>query len=179
MMGRSSVMMEPWSANPAMTSESAPTADAAILPAPGSESGAAPAPDSWPTWKRRHHAAMQTRAVLLKRFPLAFKPFGDLKAPFKIGIRDDVAAAAPELPPYLIDAAIRDYASGRTYHQVAAVAGTPRIDLAGQPVGEVTADQAGFHARHFARISANKERRRAQHEAREAAKAAAKGDAPG
>lgn len=104
---------------------------------------------------------MQMRVVLLKRFPEAFKPFGEPKTPFKVGIFEDVQAAAPELDPALVHDAIRDYASGRTYHQAAQEPGAVRIDLEGLPAGEVSPEQAGFHARHFERISARNAKRKA------------------
>lgn len=96
---------------------------------------------------------MQMRTVLLRRFPHVFRPFNELKTPFKIGIVEDIKAAAPELELHVIRWAVRDYVMGRTYHQVAMVPGTMRLDLNGEPAGEVTKSQAGFHARHFHRIT--------------------------
>lgn len=102
---------------------------------------------------------MQMRRELLKRFPNAFKPFAELKAPFKVGIVEDIQAAAADLEPHLIRLAVRDYASGRTYHQAAMVPGAARLDMNGVPAGEVTPDQAQYHARRFTRISARNAKR--------------------
>lgn len=100
------------------------------------------------------------RKVLQDRFPLAFLPFGAPKAPLKVGIVEDIANST-DLHRYTVRLAVRDYARGRTYHQAAAVAGAVRIDLSGQPVGEVTALEAAFHARHLERITAQRAAKKA------------------
>jgi ProP effector len=113
---------------------------------------------------------MRMRRILLERFPACFKPFLEVKAPLKIGIRQDLVAAAPDLDPYAIRLAVRDYCYGRTYHQAAMVAGAQRIGVHGEPAGEVKPEHAANHAFHFQRISANKAREAAKHAAKKAAK---------
>jgi hypothetical protein len=58
--------------------------------------------------------------------------------PLKIGIREDLFAAGHD--PKMIHRALAKYCARRPYLKVT-LAGMPRLDLQGQPVGTVTADE--------------------------------------
>ena len=85
--------------------------------------------------------ANQTRPILAERFPLAFAAKGSPKRPLKLGIDKDVIAACPDLTGKQINAAIADYCYGPRYW-IAQIEGRPRVDLAGNLDGVVTAEQA-------------------------------------
>jgi ProP effector len=88
--------------------------------------------------KRR---AMALRVYLLRRFPNAFMPFKAPKIPLKLGIRKDIRLAEPTIGWNQLQLALEDYCNGRTYLR-ALVPGAPRIDLLGDVVGVVTAEEA-------------------------------------
>lgn len=92
--------------------------------------------------KRRAH---ETRAKLAARFPKCFADFMHPKRPLKIGIYNDLLAKAPDLGPWSLQLAIRDYVNGKTY-LAACVEGAPRIDLNGDEAGFVS-NHAAAHAR--------------------------------
>ena len=93
-----------------------------------------------PDRKRRYEAAIQTLLILRQRFPAAFARLSARKRrPLKIGIRDDIIAAVPEIDAAEIGRAVRLYTGGRVEH---CVAGAQRIGLGGEPAGIVTADEA-------------------------------------
>lgn len=86
----------------------------------------------------------ETRKVLAERFPAAFmRKGGPTKLPLKVGIRDDVLAAVPDLNPTLVRRAIGDYVTGPKYAR-AMVAGAVRFDLQGMPAGVVTEEEAKY-----------------------------------
>lgn len=91
--------------------------------------------------RKRQLAIDATRALLAERFPFAIKGHACLKQPLKIGIADDLIAAFPDLKPYAITNALRDYTHGPSY-LVSMVAGAARIDLNGIPSGTVSASDA-------------------------------------
>jgi ProP effector len=82
------------------------------------------------------------RAILAKRFPACFMTKGNpVKLPLKIGIRHDILARCPDLDAELVGRAIRDYVNGPRYARCMR-AGSDRIDLDGNPCGQVSeADQ--------------------------------------
>lgn len=114
---------------------------------------------------------MQMRMVLLDRFPACFKPFGVLKSPFKVGIAEDIFRTAPELDRKVVRWAVQNYTDGSTYQRAAAVIGTPRLDLQGQPAGEISESQASYHTRKFIKIMQKKLRREQERQRRLEAKA--------
>ncbi|BCH33241.1 hypothetical protein MesoLjLc_51710 [Mesorhizobium sp. L-8-10] len=78
------------------------------------------------------------RIVLSRRFPAAFMAKGHpTKLPLKVGIRDDVFAAAPDLNKEFVRRAIGDYCTGPKYAR-AMKAGVVRVDLNGSAAGTVT-----------------------------------------
>lgn len=109
-----------------------------------------------PLWKPHAHIrryAMKTRDVLVERFPAAIVPHRTPKLPLKIGILDDIAAAVPEIPRPHLSLFIKDYTRGPTYF-LALVSGPCRIDLNGQPAGEITAEHRAFAAAMLAKWEA-------------------------
>jgi ProP effector len=95
-----------------------------------------------PDRKRRYEAAIPTLLILRQRFPAAFARLSARKRrPLKIGIRDDIIAAVPEIDAAEIGRAVRLYTGGRAYVEHC-VAGAQRIGLGGEPAGIVTADEA-------------------------------------
>lgn len=115
-----------------------------------------PPTENIPIWRQRKHLAMATRAVLAERFPKTFRPFAQPKLPLKVGIREDVIAACPDLDPGAIRMALNDYTKGGTYQRAVMVLGATRIDLAGKPAGEVDQRSAQWHALRFQRIQGAK-----------------------
>lgn len=91
--------------------------------------------------RKRQLAIDATRALMAQRFPLAIKGHACLKQPLKIGIAADLIVAFPDLKPYAITNALRDYTHGPSY-LVSMVAGASRIDLSGQPSGIVSTSDA-------------------------------------
>jgi sRNA-binding protein len=89
-------------------------------------------------WKR---TATDTLVILRSKYP---KTFGEWK-PLKIGVRDDITAALPEIDPINVGRALKFYTSHVRYQQ-SCIEGRERIDLDGLPVGTVTADEAAHCA---------------------------------
>ncbi len=88
----------------------------------------------------------KAREVFAEKFPATFMKKGERKKiPLKVGIADDIIAALPEMSPELIKRAVGDYVSGPKYAR-AMIAGQQRVDLQGQPAGEVT-EAAVKHAK--------------------------------
>jgi sRNA-binding protein len=97
-------------------------------------------------------------AVLAEHFPAAFVLDGwRLHKPLKIGIREDIAAAAI-MPAEDIGPALRLYVR-RLMYQRALAAGGSRHDLNGEPCGDVTAEQAAGAAASAAHIEAEAQTR--------------------
>jgi ProP effector len=96
--------------------------------------------------KARLEAAMAALLILRQRWPNAFARLSArTPRPLKIGIRDDVIAALPDIPPALISFALGIYTSGVPYRS-ACIEGAARIDLDGKLAGVVSPDEAA-HAR--------------------------------
>ncbi|MCX5495411.1 ProQ/FinO family protein [Kaistia dalseonensis] len=109
-----------------------------------------------PLWKPARHLrryANKTRAILIERFPAAIVPHGAPKLPLKIGIADDIAAAMPEMMRGHIALFLKDYTLGPTYF-LAVVTGTHRVDLDGQPAGEISAEHRAYAAAMLAKWEA-------------------------
>jgi sRNA-binding protein len=91
--------------------------------------------------KRSH----RIRLKLLQRFPAAFRPFGALKVPLKLGILDDIVLRCPDLREKGIAEALGDYCGGASYITALILPGAHRIDLDGsviESVSEIHADRA-------------------------------------
>jgi hypothetical protein len=81
-----------------------------------------------------------TRRQLIERFPAIFRGHKAPKKPLKIGIYADVCAAAADIDPKLIAAAIGQYVRAGNYGEFL-VEGATRFDLNGQPCGVVAAHE--------------------------------------
>ncbi|WP_372393771.1 ProQ/FinO family protein (plasmid) [Azospirillum sp. HJ39] len=114
------------------------------------------------------HAPAQVRSdryALAKAFPNAFEPprSGRPKQPLKIGIFQDLAARGVAdkdgrpLSRTRIGRAFGDYVRGYRYH-LSGSAGGQRIDLDGNPVGEVTEKERSWHAGIVAKMDRDRER---------------------
>ena len=77
------------------------------------------------------------------RFPKAFAVFNAERRPLKIGITEDLIAAAPDIDQALLRAAVRHYCRWPDYLS-ASVAGAVRVDLNGEPAGVLNAGEAAF-----------------------------------
>ena len=97
-------------------------------------------------------AAINTLLMLRQRFPAAFARL-DLtrRQPLKIGIRNDIIAAVPEIAATEIGLALKIYA-GHVSYLSQCVEGAARIDLDGEPAGVVTATEAAYAAKLVAKI---------------------------
>jgi ProP effector len=94
-------------------------------------------------------------------FPQAFVLEQHLShRPLKVGIDGDLAERCPALDRRERAAVLRLYVSRVMYLQ-ACVAGAARVDLDGNPAGEVTAAEAAFAADKIAEIMAARESRKA------------------
>lgn len=82
-------------------------------------------------------------AQLAELYPNCFR---QPRQPLKIGIHNDVIARHPELRPSLIASALKSYTRSPAYLETLK-AGSPRIDLEGNPVGTIHL-QAAEHAQH-------------------------------
>jgi ProP effector len=91
--------------------------------------------------RRWRQEATATRALLVERFPRCFCGKGEPKHPLKLGIHNDLRAAAPDISRRLIRIALEDYTTGLSYLRAMA-AGTARLDLEGWPAGEVSITHA-------------------------------------
>jgi sRNA-binding protein len=80
--------------------------------------------------------------------------------PLKVGVAVDIRARCPELERRVLGVALGAYARRVMYLQ-SLVAGAARVDLDGNPAGEVTAGDAEFAATKLAEILAAREAERA------------------
>ncbi|SKA31088.1 ProQ/FINO family protein [Consotaella salsifontis] len=103
--------------------------------------------ESRSTRRRRifRERARRGRAALAESFPKCFAAHGADKTPLKIGIYHDIIAAMPDISRGDLRSAMFDYTNGRRYLRNV-VEGAPRIDLAGEPSGVVTAEEATYAA---------------------------------
>ena len=76
--------------------------------------------------------------------------------PLKVGIAADIPARCPAIERRALNAVLRSYAL-RVMYLEAMVAGAARIDLDGNPAGEVTARDAEYAATKLAWILASRE----------------------
>jgi ProP effector len=94
---------------------------------------------------KRVHA---TIGVLAERWPKAFSVFQQ-RRPLKIGIHAEIAAAAPDIEPSLVDQTVGYYCRSIGYLNACTV-GAARVDLDGNACGEVSAGDAAHAAAKFA-----------------------------
>jgi ProP effector len=93
--------------------------------------------------KSRDFTAVQnTIAALADLYPACFAVFQERRKPLKVGVRDDVIAALNgAITDKEVSRALRWYCGNSGYLK-ACVEGAPRIDLNGEAVGTVTAEEA-------------------------------------
>jgi sRNA-binding protein len=85
-----------------------------------------------------HLRARELLAKLTEQWPAAF---AGRPRPLKVGIHHDILAAWPGTDPNLLGSALRRHTNRSEYVDGALTAGAPRIDLTGEPCGEVTEAQ--------------------------------------
>lgn len=93
-----------------------------------------------PAWKVRRRVAWRVRAILVERFPSAFKGPGEPKPPLMIGISAEIMLRCPDLKTHEIGTALKDYCTGTTYLR-SFIDGADRINLDGEPVAKITAGE--------------------------------------
>ncbi len=105
-------------------------------------------------------------------FPHAFKPMSEIK-PLKKGIKEDIIKRLSALENVVTEdkacmvKSLSYYVNTRAYHKCV-VAGAERIDLDGQPVGVVTAEEAKYSVdKQQAKLQAKKPQPQAVPEQRE------------
>ena len=84
--------------------------------------------------------ALQSR--LAATYPATFSP--DAPPPLKIGIHVDLLARHPDLDPAILRQALKRHCERRAYQIALAREGAVRVDLDGQPAGEVLEDQRKY-----------------------------------
>lgn len=111
-----------------------------------------------PAEKKKHMSKKQKSAVLeylqygvelLKaHFPFCFKDHSEIQ-PLKIGIKQDLVKRLGSLEDIIINdkacmvKSLNYYVNTTAYHK-RVVVGSPRIDLDGNAIGAVTAEEAGY-----------------------------------
>ena len=91
-------------------------------------------------------------AMLAERFPACFFVFEGRRRPLKLKIHLNIAEQMPEMTPQEINFALRHYCGNVRYVLARCIEVTPRLDLAGAAVGEVTASEAENSRRAIAGI---------------------------
>ena len=128
--------------------------------------GHCPLPDA--SAVRRRHLA-ETLTILVEWFPAAFVGLSEpRRPPLKIGIHLDLIERAP-ISVEEAREALRYYTNGFAYLR-ALVEGATRVDLAGEPAGAVTADEAAFAKLEIKAIYARLRARRKAEGSRDAPK---------
>jgi ProP effector len=100
---------------------------------------AQPAPDAPAPQGAKPSAKPQRRNALLERLQAEFSVFRDYK-PLAIGIHKQLLERLPDLDKNKMRVALHSHTASTRYLK-ALTEGAPRLDLDGQPAGEVTAEQ--------------------------------------
>ena len=98
--------------------------------------------DSTQTAESRGAQTQALQSWLVATYPATFSP--DTPAPLKIGTFHDLIARHPDLDPATLRRALKRYCERRAYQLALAREGACRVDLDGQPAGEVAEDQRRF-----------------------------------
>ena len=98
--------------------------------------------DSTPTAESRGAQTQALQSWLAATYPATFNP--DAPPPLKIGIHHDLLTRHPDLDPATLRRALKRYCERRKYQLALASEGAVRVDLDGQPAGEVLEDQRKF-----------------------------------
>jgi ProP effector len=97
--------------------------------------------------------------TLAERWPNTFFPEAKKRKPLKVGIFDDLKAAAPDVNRKMLRLALRMYTSSGTY-LFACSKGHKRIDLNGNEVEEIS-EKDKARAREILEVKKNNEKARA------------------
>jgi ProP effector len=98
--------------------------------------------------------------ILAERFPATFFVFEQRRRPLKLGIHLDVLAALGDaITPEGCAAAMRAYCANDGY-LLACTAGAARIDLHGNIVGQVSAEEAAHAKQRLAQQQAKQDRQK-------------------
>ena len=95
-----------------------------------------------PTAESRGAQTVALQAWLIEQYPATFDP--DKPPPLKVGIHTDLLARHPDLDPATLRRALKRYCDRRAYQLAMARDGACRVDLDGNPAGEVLDDQRKF-----------------------------------
>lgn len=109
-----------------------------------------------PKKARQRKNMMHLRGWLIRKHPKCFMLFGQPKLPLKIGIYDDIMAlygGGYQNFRFELSAALSDYCNGGTYLR-ALVVGAVRVDLDGNPAGEVSEAAAQHAVERLAKLEA-------------------------
>jgi|APTNR8051073442_1049403.scaffolds.fasta_scaffold03721_4 sRNA-binding protein len=104
--------------------------------------------EATPPAESRDAQIIALQSWLAATYPATFSP--DAPPPLKIGIHVDLLARHPDLDPAILRQALKRHCERRAYQIALARDGAFRVDLDGQPAGEVLEDQ-----RKFAKVKLN------------------------
>ena len=108
-----------------------------------------------PTWAERK-AAFAHHEIVLKELAEQFPgiaPRGQACRPLKLRVHLDLASALPDMDAGAISTFFAIYTAQPRY-RISLTEGAARVDLSGQPVGVVTAEDAGHAAKSLANAEA-------------------------
>jgi ProP effector len=121
-----------------------------------------------PTHHRNGVSSADVAAVLIllaERWPRCFFIYERRRRPLKIGIHLDILATLDSAVTEIeLGTALACYVANRCY-RLAMTAGAPRIDLDGNPAGEVTAEQAETARKQLLAAAEKRQRREAARKA--------------
>jgi sRNA-binding protein len=104
--------------------------------------------------------AHDTIVALAELFPACFAVFQDRRKPLKLGIREDlIAAMTGAITAKEASLALAIYCGNHGYRKACCKAGAPRIDLNGNTVGSVSAEEAANAKQRLAQWRAKQARR--------------------
>lgn len=102
--------------------------------------------------KTRRQHLNELRHILVALFPNCFSASGNPKPPLKIGIKEDLMAACPDLSKRKAKEFLADYCTGPNYWASIAIGGN-RVDLDGNPAGIVEESHKKDAAEKFLKCS--------------------------
>ena len=118
-----------------MNDQTAPASDGRSCPSENQTEAA-------PTAESRGAQTQALQSWLIEQYPATFNP--DAPLPLKIGVHVDLLARHPDLDPAILRQALKRHCERRAYQIALAREGAVRVDLDGQPAGEVLEDQRRF-----------------------------------
>jgi ProP effector len=80
------------------------------------------------------------REKLVTQFPNCFKPAGESRLPLKIGIRQDIMGALPDVSRNDLKLTLSNYVRDKSYRE-AMIKGAMRVDLDGNPTTAITKEE--------------------------------------